>query len=215
MSAELALKFLRRCFVSSAGFGLLRQSTITSSIVVCFLFCSTCLGQGTFYIYNMGQGLNARVSDSRTGAGLEGNAWLGQLYFSLGLGASESSLVPALPPATFASGAAAGYFDTQFDLIRILPGVEPGTAFTAQLRAWNAAAGATYEEAAASPIVLSESQFWFPVQRIFLASLQVHSPQLCPLFRSAAYGTVDNCSVHVWAFYFVSTTPSIRPSTAS
>jgi hypothetical protein len=112
--------------------------------------------QGIISMYNAGHDLRAAVSDSRTGELLAGRDWLGQLYYSPTLDASEAVLVPVPgPTAYFGAGtpfSPAGYFDLSQDLIRVLSDVPPDESVSVQLRVWNAAAGTTYEEAASSPI---------------------------------------------------------------
>lgn len=84
-----------------------------------------------------------------TGEPLAGDAWPAQLYFAAGLDAEESSLRPVGPVVAFhTSGRAAG-FVVGLHLVE-LPGVACYTPATFQVRAWNSAAGPTYEAAAAN-----------------------------------------------------------------
>lgn len=106
--------------------------------------------QGFINFYNGGHNLFAYVTDSRTGERLSGRGWLGQLYYSPEPNASESALVPAPGPSVYFGRA--GYFDISQDFNRFLADAPLNERITVQLRAWNAAAGMTYEEAAASPI---------------------------------------------------------------
>jgi hypothetical protein len=112
------------------------------------------LAQGYVVIQNSGQGWNARVSHGVTGAYLEGNAWLGQVYYVMpGTSPSESGFLPIPgPAATFATGFQSGIFDgISQNLVREVPDLPPGTAFLAEFRVWNAEAGTTFEEAASNP----------------------------------------------------------------
>jgi hypothetical protein len=91
----------------------------------------------------------APVTDSCTGQRLEGAAWLTRLYYAPGP-FSESVVLKAADPAVpFRTGTSAGFITP---VVVTLPDVEPETLVTVQMRAWNTEAGATYEEAASSPI---------------------------------------------------------------
>jgi len=110
--------------------------------------------QGTIGTVNFNNrtasGVDAKIVDA-SGAGLSGTDWFAQLYFAPGASAAESSLTAvALPPVNFRIGAAAGYVAVGQLGSRDLTGVAPGGDATVQIRAWNAAAGATYEVASAA-----------------------------------------------------------------
>jgi len=104
--------------------------------------------QGTVNFNNKTpSGVDAKIVDS-SGAGLAGTDWLAQLYFAAGPNATESSLAAvSLAPVNFRSGLAAGYVAVGAAGERVLAGVLPGADATVQIRAWNAAAGPTYEVA--------------------------------------------------------------------
>jgi len=110
--------------------------------------------QGTIGTVNFNNrtasGVDAKIVDA-SGAGLSGTDWFAQLYFAPGASAAESSLTAvALPPVDFRTGLAAGYVRVGTAGARELAGVTAGGDATVQIRAWNAAAGATYEAASAA-----------------------------------------------------------------
>jgi PEP-CTERM motif len=104
------------------------------------------------------------ITDGRTGAALEGPDWLAQLYFAPAWSAPELSLAPVGLALPFRSDGGRGFVNIGPDPasgIRFLPGTQEGDPVTLQVRAWNVAAGATYEAAAASPEgVVGESPPW-------------------------------------------------------
>lgn len=73
---------------------------------------------------------------------LSGDRFVAQLY----TGSSETELRPVGAPRPFLTGFYEGYWAPE---ILTLPHVAPGSAYVAQVRAWDATAGATYEEARA------------------------------------------------------------------
>jgi hypothetical protein len=93
-----------------------------------------------------------RGYDGRTGDLLAGTNWLAELYWAVGSNRPALSLAPIGLALPFGTGAAAGLFDFGADPalgIRIVPGVQVGDWVTLQVRVWNAAAGGSYEQAAA------------------------------------------------------------------
>jgi hypothetical protein len=106
--------------------------------------------QGTIFFGNREQlDVNAPVTDGRTGQRLEGNAWVAQLYYGKGSVQNDKGLAAAQPIVPFLTGARAGYIAL---ILVSMPGIEPFELAAVQMRVWNAAAGATYEEAAGSPL---------------------------------------------------------------
>jgi hypothetical protein len=102
--------------------------------------------QGTIYFSNrVPEGVDAPVTDARTGTKLEGSAWLAQLFYSTDLEVPDGALRPALPSTPFQNGVRAGYF---VPIILTLNDVDPGAGVTVQVRVWNAGAGSSFDEAA-------------------------------------------------------------------
>lgn len=62
-------------------------------------------------------------------------------------GPTPDDLTPLGPAAPFLSGTDAGYVDTAPSAVRLVPGVEPGGIAYVRLRAWDLAAGHTWESA--------------------------------------------------------------------
>jgi hypothetical protein len=85
---------------------------------------------------------NAPISDMNLVL-LSGARYLAQVY----AGTSTETLAPASPAVPFLTGEDAGYF-TPIDLL--LPGVTPGDSVKVQVRVWDSAAGASYEQAVAN-----------------------------------------------------------------
>lgn len=75
------------------------------------------------------------------GAKLEGAGFLAQLY----IGDTEASLAPVAGTATFRTGAGAGYITGGG--ARTIVGSDGVKVYKAQVRAWDAAGGATFEAA--------------------------------------------------------------------
>ena len=114
---------------------------LTFSVVALVTGIST-YAQGTVNFTNIGAGLNAPVFDVDGVTPLAGPAFRAQVY--VGSSASESSLVafPVTVPFIFS-----GYFQAGS---RALPGFPPGSKPFFQVRAWEAAGGASYEAALAA-----------------------------------------------------------------
>ena len=88
-------------------------------------------------------GLDAPVFDVDCQTRLAGPAYVAQLY----VGRAPSSLAPVGPILPFRSGSGAGYIPNTPVSI---PGHPPGVFVWVQIRAWEAAAGNSYETAVAS-----------------------------------------------------------------
>jgi hypothetical protein len=93
-----------------------------------------------------GAGLDAPVYDVDGQTRLAGAAYVAQLYG----GPTADSLAPVGGPVPFFDGALAGYWDAGTEPWREIPGVAPGSEAFIQVRAWEKAKGATYEEAVAA-----------------------------------------------------------------
>lgn len=101
------------------------------------------LAQGTVEFGNrFAPEIIAPVSDA-AGNKLEGPGYQAQLYAGL----TPESLTPVGEPVSFRTGAAAGYWPSS---TVVLAGFPPGETVRAQVRVWEAAAGATYEQASAA-----------------------------------------------------------------
>lgn len=104
------------------------------------------LGQGTLNFATVGSavgGTGAKVTDA--GVGVTGANYFAQLYYS----ATETGSYTAIPDSlnTFRTGAAAGYVNAKQVAV---PGVGPGVNVWIQMRAWEGAAGSSYEGVAAA-----------------------------------------------------------------
>ncbi|MBM3878814.1 MAG: PEP-CTERM sorting domain-containing protein [Verrucomicrobia bacterium] len=78
---------------------------------------------------------------------LAGSAWLAQLYG----GPTEDSLSPVGAALPFRTGAASGFIQSAgVHTARTIPDIPPGGAAVVEIRVWEAAKGATYEEARAA-----------------------------------------------------------------
>ncbi len=110
----------------------------------------TAIGQGTvFFSTRVTPLVDARIYDVDGTTPLAGTAFKAQIY----AGPTEATLSPAGDPLNFRSDAGAGYVDTRTDPsggVRILNGVRPFQTAFVQVRAWDAAKGATYEAAQAA-----------------------------------------------------------------
>jgi hypothetical protein len=103
------------------------------------------LGQGSVHFSNFDRtslGPNAPIYRADGTTKLEGSGFMAELF----AGASVNSLAP-IASTGFRTGNGAGYFDggTQFIL-----SVNPGADAWAEVRVWNAASGATFDQALAS-----------------------------------------------------------------
>ena len=87
--------------------------------------------------------LDAPVFDTDCATRLEGAAYLVQAY----VGFTADSLSPVFEARPFRTGKAAGYFA---GYVLTIPGTSQDTLVYLQLRAWEARAGASFEEAVAS-----------------------------------------------------------------
>lgn len=109
-----------------------------------FVIAVTVLAQGQIAFSNryLAVGLDAPVFDVNCQSGLEGAAFLAQLYW----GMEADSLAPVGETSTFRTGGGSGYF---FLRIVMIPGVAEAPVFV-QVRAWEASAGSSFEEAVGS-----------------------------------------------------------------
>src|SRR6266436_4381845 len=114
-------------------------------ITVLGLACISGWAQGTLNFASAGAGVVFRVTNS-VGVLAGGSGYLADLYYGAA-GVTESSLQPLNLPATFNSGAQAGFFTGG---ARTVPGFAGGSTITAQVRVWDAADGATWAAAAAA-----------------------------------------------------------------
>src|ERR1051326_4855386 len=103
-------------------------------------------GQGSVRFENAGAGLNAPITNSLTGLRVSGSGFVAQLYYAPGTSALESDLTSLAGVSPFSSSP--GYF---FGGVRVTDAnTPPGSSATFQVRAWEAALGATFEEALAN-----------------------------------------------------------------
>jgi len=111
--------------------------------------CVSAFAQGTLIFGNANAQVNAKVTDLGTGAGLGGTGWIAQLWYGPA-GSTESALIALPTTATFSTTVAqAGYF---FGGARTIDTIAGGSVAVTQVRVWNAAAGADWLTANASPI---------------------------------------------------------------
>lgn len=107
------------------------------------------LAQGTVNFNNAPSavgGTGARIFDVDGTTALAGTAFLAQLY----AGPTADSLAPIGATLTFRTGAGAGFVDTAAGTARTIGSVAAGAVATIQVKAWEAASGATYEAALAA-----------------------------------------------------------------
>jgi hypothetical protein len=122
--------------------------TLKPRLIAALFACShlpLLMGQGTLNFYNRGNGFAAPITDARSGQRLDGVAWKAQLYYAAGRVVDESMVIPARPATDFRTGPNAGYV---VPLTIVLDDVSSGALVTVQVRAWNTAAGTTFEQAA-------------------------------------------------------------------
>lgn len=116
----------------------------------CFVvvFTANAWAQGQFTFGNrvgVPESIDAPVFDADCQTRLEGSAFLWQVY----AGFSPEVLQPLGMTSPFRTGAAAGYIDSTTYAV---PGASHGTIVYTQLRAWDAAAGGSYEAAVAAGV---------------------------------------------------------------
>ena len=111
--------------------------TLLAALTTCATWAQ---GVVTFQNFSPPVGIDAPVYDVDCETRLAGAGYSAQLY----LGSMESALSPVSPVVTFREGTAAGYI--QSTLIEI----EGSGLVWYQIRAWETAAGASYEEAVAA-----------------------------------------------------------------
>lgn len=122
------------------------MKTLWTLVVLCLApFLAS--GQGTVNFANriVGQ-VDAPIFDVNGTTRLEGTAFKAAFY----AGASEASLVQVGEALTFRTGAAAGYLDNSANTVRTITTIPSGGTAYAQVRAWEAAKGSTYEAALAA-----------------------------------------------------------------
>jgi hypothetical protein len=103
-------------------------------------------GQGSVMFENAGAGLNAPITNGLTGLRVSGSGFVAQLYYAPGTSALEADLTSLSGVAPFSGSP--GYF---FGGLRVTDAnTPPGASATFQVRAWEAALGATFEEALAN-----------------------------------------------------------------
>ena len=100
---------------------------------------------GTVYFHNYlpGAGINAPVLDEDGVTRLAGDSYLAQLYG----GTTAENLRAVGRPVAFGTGLQAGYLISDSSLVRAVPPVPLSGVALVQVRAWDSAAGATYEAA--------------------------------------------------------------------
>src|SRR5688572_10783867 len=111
-------------------------------IASCLGLTSATFAQGTLIFANLAGGVNARVTNVATGAGITSPAYLADLYFSTTTSTSTDALQAAgfnVPFSTTTAGGG-GYF---LGGTRTVPGAT-GTII-AQVRVWDSSLGATFE----------------------------------------------------------------------
>jgi hypothetical protein len=103
--------------------------------------------QGTVNFANVAVGVNAPITNA-AGVRASGAAYTAQLYVGPSGTVDANSLVAVSGTAAFNTGTQAGYFTGGQ---RAISGSAGGSTVTLQVRAWNTAAGATYEAAMSNP----------------------------------------------------------------
>jgi hypothetical protein len=120
------------------------KTLCTCGVVISLAGSALGQGQFSFRNYNPALGVNAPVFDTDCQTRLEGGAFLAQVY----AGASPDQLQPLSDVRAFHSGAGAGYMAG--GVIVAVPGTFDGQLVYAQMRAWEAAAGQSFEAAVAA-----------------------------------------------------------------
>lgn len=114
-------------------------------LIVAVAFGLTAVGALAQGQFNFGNRVTVANIDAKVltagGAPLEGTAWLAQAYVGLDAG----SLAPVGAALPFRTGAAAGYISSTV----VTTPFAGGTEVMVEMRAWEAAKGATYEAAQA------------------------------------------------------------------
>lgn len=117
-------------------------------MAVGMLMALPALGQGTLNFATVGSvigGAGAKVTDSALPNGVTGANYFAQLYFST----TETGTYTAIPLSVngFRTGGAAGFVVAKQVAV---PGQVAGTSVWIQMRAWEGAAGSSYESVLAS-----------------------------------------------------------------
>lgn len=135
------------------------------------LIPSLSVGQATVNFNNrvLSAGIDAPVTDNVTSLRAYGDSYLAQLYYA------PTSMPEALTPigaiVDFQIGTASGYLNVGSEGSRNLPGIAFGQPVVLQIRAWDTASGASYEESLANvsgrsgfsePITLTTGPQFFP-----------------------------------------------------
>ncbi|MCF7709497.1 MAG: PEP-CTERM sorting domain-containing protein [Verrucomicrobia bacterium] len=116
--------------------------------------------QGTVTFQNFGSGgLDSPVYDVDGTTPLEGADFLVQLYAGP-QGTAVDQLTPVASPYEFLTGSGAGYFGIGQNPDIAIDVVSGGETATVQVRAWEAAAGATYDDAYAPGNKVGESNIF-------------------------------------------------------
>ncbi len=118
-------------------------------LFACFLWLVALpsMAQGTLnFVTRVTGSLDAPAFDTDGATRLAGSGFRAQLY----AGKTEATLAPVGAAVNFRTGAGAGYVDTGAGSTREVAGVPAGTQVYAQVRAWDAAKGGSYEQALAA-----------------------------------------------------------------
>lgn len=120
---------------------------IKTLILVGMIAALPAFGQGRITFANTATGTGVAGGSPVTDVGgvtrLTGATFWAQLYAAAGAGVAEGSLVAIGTPTNFRTGAGAGFVPA--GIVAVLTPGTPGTAATVQMRAWEGAAGSTYE----------------------------------------------------------------------